>query len=204
MNKPNRSIQAAAGHLIDLVNLVSFRFDNPHSYSKFRIIDRVRKLSCAETLIETGTYRGVTTSRCARVFEHVFSIELDPELAASAAEFLRKRTNVKVIQGDGLIEVPKLLERENVNDVLVFLDGHYSGSGTALGDMAEPACEELIMLAGYRDQICAIVIDDFRCFGVEKDWPKKSEVVRVLEDIFPDFTIVIHMDQVIAFRKSRQ
>src|SRR2546430_2701925 len=102
MNKQGSTFAAYGGHLVDLWRLMCFRITNPHSYSKFRIINAMRKRSGARMMIETGTYLGNTADRCARKFEKVYTIELDQDLARQATEFLRRRPNVQVIQGDGL------------------------------------------------------------------------------------------------------
>ena len=100
-------------------------------------------------MIESGTYRGVTAARCARQVAKVYTIELDKELAAGATMYLRGCLNVEVIQGDALVELPRILARAEVRDVLVFLDGHFSGGETALGDLAEPAVEQIKALSPH-------------------------------------------------------
>src|SRR5438105_1556154 len=127
MNKPNAYFQALAGHFVDLYRLAAFRFTTAHSYTKFRHLNALRKSTGATQMIETGTYRGVTAGRCARVFERVYTIELDKPLAAEAAKFLAPKRNVEVIQGDALAELPKVLARDDVRELVIFLDGHFSG-----------------------------------------------------------------------------
>ena len=202
MNKPGRHLEAFVGHMLDLYRLCTFQLTQPYSYSKFRFINSVRRRTGARQLIETGTYLGVTTNRCAPHFEKVYTIELDKGLAKNAAEFLRRRKNVEVIQGDGLVQLPKVLARPDVHDVEIFLDGHYSGPTTAMGDQAEPACDELTVIARYRDKVRTIIIDDFRCMGVFPGCPKKSEILRSIEQNFPEgFETFVQFDQVIILRK---
>jgi hypothetical protein len=198
LNKPGAYLQAFAGHLIDLYWLNTFHFANPHSYSKLSIINAVRKKTGARMMIESGTYRGVTAARCARLFEKDYTIELDKDLAAGATEYLRGCANVEVIQGDALVELPRILARSEVHDLLVFLDGHFSGGETAMGDLAEPAVEEIKALGAFRDKVRAVVVDDFRSFGVEKGWPSKSSLIQSFERHLGDMDLIVHMDQVIA------
>jgi predicted O-methyltransferase YrrM len=120
MNQQNREFQAVIGHFLDLYRLAAFKFSNPHSYTKFRAINSLRKRVSAKTFIETGTYLGVTTRRCAPVFEKVYTIELDQTLAAQAKEFLAPINNIEVIQGDVLAVLPQVLEKP-INDALIFL-----------------------------------------------------------------------------------
>src|SRR5262245_9416781 len=203
MNKPGAYLQALAGHFIDLYRLNTFHFTNAHSLTKLRIIDGLRKKSGARMMIECGTYRGVTAARCARLFEKVYTIELDKALAAGATKYLRGCRNVEVIQGDALIELPKILARPEVCDLLVFLDGHFSGGETALGHLAEPAVEEIKALGEFRDKLRAVVVDDFRCFGVDQGWPSKSSLIQSFERLLGDMDLTVHMDQVIAISARR-
>jgi len=191
-----------AGYFQDLYRIARLNFSNPHSYTKFLVIDRVRKNTGSRILIEAGTFRGITTARASSVFDQVYSIELDRTLAAAATENLSSKKNVKVIQGDALQVIPQLFEDHELSDVLLFLDGHFSGGETACGDLPEPAAEELRTLKPYRDKIRAIVIDDLRSFGTESGFPRKSELLRSAEDEFgSDFDITLFLDQLIITRK---
>lgn len=193
------------GYLVDLSLIARGNFSNPHSYTKFLTINRLRKKTGAKVFIEAGTFRGVTAARCSSVFERVYTIELDPKLAQAARLFLTGKKNVEVIQGDALDVLPNLLADQNLDRVLLFLDGHYSSGETACGDLAEPAAEELQALVHYRDKIDAIVIDDVRSFGTEADFPRKSELLRSAEETFGDsFDLTLFLDQLILTRKSTE
>lgn len=201
MNEQGTRWAAWAGHLVDLWRLTSFRYANPHSYSKLRNIRSVARRTGATQMIETGTYLGNTAMRCAPRFERVYTIELDEKLASRAAAYLCKRHNVEVIQGDALVEVPKILARSGVERLLIYLDGHFSGGATALGDRPEPACDEIEVLGQFKNKIRGIVVDDFRCFGVERGWPSKSALLRSIETHFGgEFEILVHLDQVLVMR----
>jgi Ribosomal RNA adenine dimethylase len=200
MNKQNQYLQALTGHILDLYLLASFQFNNPHSYTKFRQIKSLQKKTKASVFIETGTYLGVTTKRCAPIFSKLYTIELDDNLAKKAEEYLSNNKNIKVIQGDATKILPGLLEREEINDALVFLDGHFSGGITACGDQPEPAIEELKLLAKYKSQINCIIIDDFRSFGNDLGFPKKFELLKAAEEHFESYQITVHLDQLIIAR----
>lgn len=195
--------RAIGGHVIDLFQLATFDVKNPRNYSKFRQIKALAKRSNSRVFIEAGTYLGGTAMRCSRVFERVITMELDPDLHRRSKAYVARRANVLCLEGDASKLLPSILQRSDVRDVLVFLDGHFSGGITAHGDLAEPACEELITLAEYKDKINAIVIDDFRLFGRDAGWPKRSELLRTVEDYFGDgFEFAIHLDQVLIWRIS--
>ncbi len=198
MNLPSRRWQAVGGYLRDLQLLATARLENPHSYLKFIHLNTLRKQKEAKTLIETGTFRGVTTARCARVFDNVVTIELNPQLAKEASQFLSSYSNVRVICGDAVESLGAVMHEPFVRDAVVFLDGHYSGPGTSHGVVPEPALDELRVLSEFTEKIVAIMIDDFRNFGEEAGFPTKSELLKAIEELFPTFAIRIQDDQVIV------
>jgi len=202
MNKPGRMLSAAAGYAIDLCRLAQAEPRNPHSYMKYLALRGLARRTGARCLIETGTFRGVTSARCARIFARVVTIELDAALARDAEQRLARHANVTVLQGDAAVLLPAAFERHGCGDAVVFLDGHFSGGITAKGPVVEPALAELEILARYADRICGIVIDDFRLFGVEPGFPKKAELTNAAESLFPfpAFALGIHFDQMVIER----
>jgi len=203
MNAPGKMLSSAAGLVADVYLMATCRMRNPHSYLKFLTINQARRVTRSTTFIETGTYLGGTAYRCSKVFDTVFTIELSADLARQAAHNLARCRNVEVIQGDATVEIENLLRTRPIERTVVFLDGHFSGGDTACGGVAEPAIQELEILARFRDRINAIIIDDFRNFGVEPGHPPKSQMLFALETHFPetDFSIRIQNDQVIVTRK---
>ena len=201
MNNPSILPKAVIGHIVDLYRIVTFKFNNPYSYTKFRALISLANETNSDILIEAGTYKGLTAKRCAKYFKRVFTIELDDDLFKFSKKFLHRIKNIKVIQGDALEEIPKIIETENLNNMIIFLDGHFSGQGTAKGGLIEPAIEELEILAKYRERINGIIIDDFREFGF-KGWPKKSTLISAAENYFEShgFNLRVHLDQVILTR----
>ena len=203
MNKQGSIASAWAGHVVDLYRLAKFDVRNPYSYTKFRQLKALGRRSGAKVLIETGTYLGNTAMRCSRVFDRVVTMELDPELFRKSEVYLSRRTNVECLEGDALKLLPAVLDRPDVRDAIVFLDGHFSGGVTAHGDVAEPACEEIEVLARFKDKLCSFIVDDFRCFGRDKGWPRKSELIASIEKHSGDrMDLAVHMDQVLVWKRS--
>jgi hypothetical protein len=187
-----------------MVKMLGFHYANPHSYTKYRQIVAVAKRTHARVLIETGTYRGVTTRRCLPHFNRVFTIELDRSLAQAAQQSLARYAKCEVIEGDAAKEVPKLCERSDIgSDILFFLDGHFSGGDTALGEQTEPALDIIHAIAKRKERMAAMIVDDFREFGTRSGWPAKSQLVHAIEHSFPakTFDLVVHMDQVLVMRR---
>ena len=203
MNKQHRLVSNLGGYLVDMARLSRGLPINLHSYMKYTVLRRLRQRTGARCLIETGTFLGVTSARCAHVFDRVFTIELDAKLASQAAAYLRRFPNVEVLQGDAIKLLPQVIARDNAREAVVFLDCHYSGGDTALGDVPEPAVLELEILAQYADRICGVVVDDFRLFGVEPGFPNKADLVSTAERLFPfpRFELNVHADQLIVERR---
>jgi hypothetical protein len=197
-----RDLRGAAGTVADVFNIVRNRFENPHSYTKFLLIQALARRSGADTFIEAGTFRAVTAERCCRVFQRVFTIELDPQLAAAARLRLAPHTNCTLIENDAANVLTELLSRDDLDNIFVSLDAHFCGEGTATGDVPDPALEELESLAPYHRKIRALVIDDFRSFGTELGFPPKWCVVRAAEELFvpKGFKLSVILDQLVLER----
>jgi len=205
MNSPNKPFSGLAGYLHDLYLLATCKLINPHSYLKFLTIKRACQATRSTTFIETGTYLGGTAYRCSKLFQKVYTIELDSLLAEKARLNLKSCANTEVIQGDAVMQLDRLFRGGSIHRAVVFLDGHFSGGNTAHGEVAEPAIEELRILSKNRIAVNAIIIDDFRNFGVEPGHPPKSQLIRAIEDLFPapEFALHIQNDQVIVRRILR-
>jgi len=78
------------------------------------------------TLIETGTYYGEMIAAVKGDFDHVFSIEYDPELARRAARRFAADGWVHILEGDSAKVLPKLLESIS-KPALFWLDAGYWG-----------------------------------------------------------------------------
>lgn len=205
MNARHLWAASLAGYFLDLSRFAKGVPLNLHSLMKYRVIRALAERAGATCLIETGTFLGATTARCARIFDTVLTVELDAELAARAAKVLAKYRNVTVYQGDAVALLPQMLSHPGAGKAVVFLDAHYSGGTTACGELPEPAIAGLEVLGRYRDRIAGIVIDDFRCFGVEDGFPSKAQLVAAAETHFPPpaFAIRALCDQIVIERVER-
>jgi hypothetical protein len=120
--------------------------------------------------IETGTYHGDGIQRVLDQYERIHSIELAEKYAVEAAEKFLHHTHVTVYHGNSKEVLPTLLETIP-EPVTVFLDGHFSGGETAIGDELVDGVSsapllteiEIIMSRPYDD---IVIIDDTRMFGL--------------------------------------
>ncbi|RWO01693.1 rRNA adenine N-6-methyltransferase family protein [Mesorhizobium sp.] len=201
MNDPKSILEPIGGYVLDVVAKLRNRPFVPHSLMKLHNITTCRNMTGATTVVEIGSYKGVTTKRLSYLFEKVISVEIDEALYRQASKRCARRKNVELLFGDGAKLLPEIASR--VNTALIFLDGHFSGGITGQGDEPEPVLKELDLIQANLDQFCAVVVDDFRLFGVEAGWPRKAEVMQKLEDVLPApaWIHAVLNDQFVAVRK---
>lgn len=205
MNDPKNLLEPLAGYVVDAVAKLRQQPFVPHSLVKLQNIRVCRDLSAAEMVVEVGSFKGVTTRRLSYLFGKVISVEIDEALFRTASRRCSDRKNVELVLGDGAVVLPRLAP--NLRQALLFLDGHFSGGATGQGGEPEPVLKELDLLAEHLDKLAAVVIDDFRLFGVEPGWPSKHAVLQKVDQTFPqpDWVITVQYDQVLAYRnRSRR
>jgi hypothetical protein len=118
----------------------------------------------------------------------------------SAQKLFEGNSDIHVIEGDATGGYRGYWRAMRWTTWSYLLDGHYSAGITACGDVPEPACIEVEIAAEYKEKIRGIIIDDFRTFGVGKDFPSKSELMRTIERHFPEdaYVVQVHLDAVIV------
>lgn len=201
MNDPKSILEPLGGYIVDVVAKLRNRQFVPHSLTKLHNMKTCRDMSGATTAVEIGSYKGVMTKRLSYLFENVVSVEIDEALFHHASKRCAGRKNVELLLGDGSKLLPEIACR--VNNALIFLDGHFSGGITGQGDEPEPVLKELDIIKESLGRFCAVIVDDFRLFGVEPGWPRKSEVMQRLEDVFPSKEWIhgVLNDQFVATRR---
>ncbi len=112
--------------------------------------------------IETGAYLGNGIKTVLNNYELIHSIELSQKWYDYNVEQF-KNNNVKMHLGDSKKILPDLLNSIH-EPVTIYLDAHYSGGTTSLGEEQTPLLLELEILKNriYDD---IIIIDDCRLLG---------------------------------------
>lgn len=147
--------------------------------------------------VEAGTYRGATTAYFAKRAGRVISVELHDGLFAAARKRFARYPNVTLLNGDSLVEVPKAVAACE-SPPLVFLDGHFSGPGTAKGQLVEPAELTLGRLAKVAPPGTTIVVDDLRLFGSGRPgFPQLDAVTAAARSAFPHSVIRAGLDSIV-------
>jgi predicted O-methyltransferase YrrM len=129
-------------------------------------------------IVETGTYRGVTTEFLADFGVPVHTIEIDARLHAYSRARLRRYRNVTVHLGDS-VEVLQSLDPQP--SAFFYLDAHWNSEGPLVEELAE---------IFTRWPKAVVMIDDFQVPGDSYSWmdcgPGKelvSEILGVYEQL---------------------
>lgn len=131
-------------------------------------------------------------------FQHIWSIELDKDLHAAAAQRFREYPHVSMVHGDSATALPEILRAEP-QPILYWLDGHWSGGKTARGSLDTPVFTELtdILVRGNADDV--ILIDDARLFG-RGDYPTFATVEAMIKARWPEWQVDVRDDIIRAHR----
>lgn len=121
--------------------------------------------------VETGTFRGAMVQAVQHAFTEIYSIELEPLLFIEARQKFEHLRHVHILNGDSGALLPRLCG-SIPEPILFWLDAHYSGEGTAAGEIPLLVELEAIAKRGERD---VILIDDARLLGTE-GWPALEDI----------------------------
>ena len=113
--------------------------------------------------VETGAYMGDGIKSVLSNYPHIHSIELAEKWYQHNVDQFRTNSNVNMYLGDSKRVLPSVLETIK-EPATIFLDAHYSGGTTALGEEEVPLLAELDILKD-REYDDIIVIDDIRLVG---------------------------------------
>lgn len=134
--------------------------------------------------VEGGTYKGDTALKASQYFEKVITIENSEEMYRLAKERIGSVGNIEMLQGDTRQNLRTILE---INDnILFWLDAHWSGGETYGKDDECPLIDELILIF-HASKKFVILIDDARMFLApppephkHEHWPSMKDIVNVL------------------------
>lgn len=171
---------------------------SPPAVAKRRHLLTALKKRGHRILVEAGTYKGETTAYFIPHTDQVISVELHDGLYAAARQRFAKHPKVTLIHGDSLVEVPKIVANCSTPP-LVYLDGHFSGPGTAEGPEMEPAESTLRRLADVTPAGTTIVIDDLRLFGSGlAGFPQLDAITAAARAAFPSAVIRAGLDSIVV------
>lgn len=173
---------------IDLNDLVywsksNFRVPTPQ-FIKTSVFQRYTDDSTV--WVETGTYKGTSTKFFSKYSKFVHTIEPEYNHYFSTKNELKDKgyKNIKFYNGTSEEMLDKVLNDIECENLSIWLDGHWSGGDTFLGDNPTPVLEELKIIKKYCDKFnkISILIDDIRDFNNYKLRPNNN---------YPDKMILI-------------
>lgn len=124
-----------------------------------------------KTFVETGTYLGETTLSMIDHFDKLYTIELSENLYNRFNGLDYDRNKIISLLGDSSEIIKNVIPDIN-EDVIFWLDGHFSSGETAQGKKDCPLVEEITHINELCKKSGIIIIDDLRLFGtnVAEDW----------------------------------
>ena len=156
--------------------------------------------------IETGTNEAKTLLRLHKNFSYCYSIEPSVKYFNLSTKNLSSIKNkVELFNDTSENALAKIINKVKGENVTFFLDGHYSGKDTFLGDKGTPIVFELELIARHIKSFknLVVIIDDFRCFELE-DYPSKKILIDFAFNNGLFFTVEHDMfivSSVIPFKK---
>lgn len=146
--------------------------------------------------IETGTYVGETIINLQPYFKQLSTIELSLDLFLHFNNTKQnvKLNNVQNYLGDSIVVLPGLLMISGADNVIFWLDGHYSGhtwaGETALGIKECPLLEECTYIDNFcKSKKCIILIDDFGLFEKKENFDWSDISFNKICKIFKNYTV---------------
>lgn len=122
-------------------------------------------------MVETGTYLGERTEMFAKIFQHVYTVELSEDLYKRTSNRLSQYSNITFIHGDSAKVLSDLCP--SIEDRAVFyLDAHWFVDAQPVADdNPMPLFEELHAI-NQRRKSDVIIVDDVHSFNrTLDDWP---------------------------------
>ena len=152
--------------------------------------------------VESGTFRGDTVAAMRPFFRELVSIELFAELYLAAYNRFEGDEKVKIVHGDSG-EVLPLVVNHIEGPIIYWLDGHYSGAGTASSKDTEcPIIAELDAIIGRGNPKDVILIDDARLFGWRPGYPGKRILKEIVSKQLPAHALAVVEDIIVIHPKD--
>ena len=174
----------------------------PHIVKQKTVI-QYAKLFCVSILVETGTFSGEMISSVKGVFKEIYSIELDPLLFENARRRFAGKPHIHLLNGDSAAVLSEVLD-ELKEPALFWLDGHYSGEGTAKGEIETPIKAELAQILEHAVPQHVILIDDARMFTGENDYPTLDELKAQVHAFSEDLGFEVEADIIRIHKMPRK
>jgi len=149
------------------------------------LVLQLKKIFNIDTFIETGTFKGKTTTWASNHFRRVFTVEFSEPLYKDAVKNLAKYSNIKCLFGSSSERLPEILAQLD-KPAIFWLDAHWCGGSTYGSNDECPLMDEMELIIEQKlDHI--ILIDDARLFlkppskyHSGDQWPGLDEIVGLM------------------------
>ena len=135
-----------------------------------------------DVFVEGGTYVGSTARSMSERFRKVYTIEKSDAMFSIAKENLKDISNITMLKGDTREHLQDILN--NNDNILFWLDAHWSGGDTYGKEDECPLIKELEIIFNYPDKNQVILIDDARLFLAPPPRPHSFKNWQSVKDIF--------------------
>jgi hypothetical protein len=144
---------------------------------------KIKHLKKINRAIETGTYMANTTEFFATHFDKVYTVEknLTDEKHERYKTVRSKFPNIDFYHGTSDAALVDILKGESNTTFFFLLDAHDCEISPLKGEL-----QSIKNFSKKRDHV--IIIDDCVDLG-SGNWPSKDEMISLLKDINPDYTI---------------
>ncbi len=141
----------------------------------------LKKIMKLDVFVEGGTFRGGTAKNMSDKFRKVYTIEKSDVMFDIAKENLKDISNITMLKGDTREHLREILDHND--NILFWLDAHWSGGDTYGEEDECPLLEELEIIFDYPGKNYIILIDDARLFLAPPPYPHKVENWSTLKEI---------------------
>jgi hypothetical protein len=141
-----------------------------------------------EIFIESGTYLGDMIEVQKNKFAQLYSIEVVESLFKQAVLRFKQDKHIEILLGDSGKVLHELMPKIK-QSVIFWLDGHYSGGVTGMGELECPIFGELEAITNSLANPHCILIDDARLFVGANSYP----TIQELDSFFKKKSIKFNM-----------
>ncbi len=160
-------------------------------------IEFLKHVMKLDVFVEGGTYKGGTAKSMGEKFRKIFTIEKSDIMFEIAKETLKDTNNITLLKGDTREHLDSIIA--NNENILFWLDAHWSGGDTYGEEDECPLIEELDIIFKYQKNY-VILIDDARLFLAPPPYPHNYNNWQSLTDIMkviPESWELIEFEDVI-------
>lgn len=175
----------------------------PEGEYKRGMLQRIQKLYQCKYFVETGTYMGETPLKLHAQFDRLWTIELDDNLFNRAVQTLSPYPNITCVHGDSKDRLAEIVAQID-SPCLFWLDGHYSGGITALGEIQAPLVQEIQIIGKSPIKNHVIAIDDISDFSAAEQNAPLSKVLETIEKINPQYKFYFDYDMLFALPHEKE